>query len=854
MSTELPARALWDRDRRRQAAPRDDGRPWSDSVLADLAEPAVLFPATVTVAELDARFRADDGLQAVVVTGPQGPVLVERGWLDAVLTGRLGYGRLLHARSALQELAPPATLVLQADTPLVRAAAAVMDRRDPGSVFDVVVVTGPHDRIRIARVGPIFECLAQHYAFQSMHDPLTDLPNRLHLMEVLRRLDRDAVLMYVDLDRFKEVNDLHGHAAGDQVLIEFSRRLRSLVRPGDLVARLGGDEFAVLTGTAMTQHASSSLADRLVGQAATPFRVSVVSEAGVPLETVVTIGASVGIAHTSRPYAAGEGATQDMLLKRADLAMYRAKAHGRGRFAHFEPGLLRPDSARTAQSRRVMERRLRSAIAAGALRLHYQPIVELPSGRITGAEALCRWQDAELGAVPPDEFITLAEQTGLILDLGRWVLHTACHEAARWPRTGGGCPPSVSVNMSAVQLAQPSIVEQVRAALDESGLEPGRLCLEITETAAIGDLVEVGERLRQLRELGIRLALDDFGTGHSSLTMLRSLPLNLVKIDRSFVQGITVSAQDALLVRLVIDTAHTLGLRVCAEGIEDVEQARQLSTMGADLAQGWYFGRPEPPSARLDERLAATATASSLEADRPSLLLGSSDQLILVSSPDRLITYASASYRNLLGWMPGDLVGTTIEHYLDPPTVAAIGSGRPLPGLTEDGLVTHRVRHRDGSYRWLESRTQVLRDELGEAREALTISQDVTDKITARQALRESETQFRHAFDESPIGMTLTGLDERFLRVNRAFAGLIGRDAGELLSLHIADITHPADVPAQHAQTAVLADGAQRRVEFGKRLLRRDGSVLPVRIRATVIADGAGRRAYVLSDVSLLDS
>jgi diguanylate cyclase (GGDEF)-like protein len=572
-----------------------------EGVLGDIAAPAYLLPGSSRAAEVDELFRRDESLSCVVLECARGPVLVDRTSFEAALTGRLGYGRLLHSRRAVLEMVPEDTMVFSHDTPIAAAGAAVLARRTPGTVATAVVVLWPNGELGVAQVTTLLEHLAHDYAYQSLHDSLTHLPNRLHLMERFSESVEGswAGMLFIDLDRFKDVNDELGHGAGDQVLVQFSERLRLACRTDDVVARLGGDEFAVLITNPMSTAQTLALAERIVSEAGAPFSVTVHDTRGVASEHVVTIGASVGVARADRACSSVIVTSLDLLLKQADSAMYYAKEHGRGRASSYDPVMrTRLDSTETTHARRLMERRLRSAIEYEELTLHYQPVVDLPSGRVTGVEALARWHDADLGNVPPDQFIPLAEETGLIVGLGAWVLATACHQGAAW---ADGVEPalSVAVNVSPVQLAQPGFLDVVLEALSDSGLPPDRLCLEITETAAVSDLPETARVLGELRNRGVRIALDDFGTGHSSLTMLRSLPLDVVKIDRSFVEKVACSDQDAVLVRLVIDMTHTLGLQVCAEGVETPDQARQLIVMGCDLAQGWYFGMPEAPTGHL---------------------------------------------------------------------------------------------------------------------------------------------------------------------------------------------------------------------------------------------------------------
>jgi len=806
-----------------------------DGVLGELARPALLVPPSTLAIAVQDLFRRDEALRWVVMDGPGGPVLVERAWFESEMTGRLGFGRLLHARSRLDQMRHEPTLVLPAETPVALAAAAAVERHDPGAAFDGVVVSGSTG-IGVASVTSIFERLARHYAHQSLHDPLTGLPNRLYLMERLRQRDgRHTVLLYADLDRFKDVNDLYGHAAGDQVLTQFADRMRSISRQDDLVARLGGDEFAVLTRTPMTILQSTALAERLVMEASAPFVVTSIAEDGTR-EHLVSIGASVGVARSDRYEAPLLLTSLDVLLKQADLAMYRAKSHGRGRVEHYQLDMLQHTEASEATvARRIMERRLRAAIAGGGLHLHYQPVVDLPDGRVRGVEALARWNDEELGLVPPDQFIPLAETTGLILDLGRWVLNEACRQAAAWA-AGAATAPTVAVNVSPVQLRQASFIGDVRAALAVSGLGPEKLCLEITETAAVTDVTETANLLRQLRGLGVRLALDDFGTGHSSLTLLRRLPVHLIKIDRSFVERVATDAGDAVMVRLVVDAAHSLGLRVCAEGIEEPGQAQQLVAMGCDSAQGWLFGRPGPAD-ELDAlwRLPAPRVQA-FDPDQalPVALSGSHD-LVVTTSPDLVVTYISASCRQILGWMPSQIVGTSLDQL--------VGSSHV------EGTTTLRVQHQDGTDRWLRGTVQRLFDEQGRLEEMLGVFSDVSDIVVRERALTASEELFRHAFSKAPVGMALSDLNGRFLRVNGALAQLLGRTIDELVTMQVADITHRDDRDADEINLASARSEAADTLRVRKRYLHADGHDIPVEVHAGTVPSIDGEAAYIVAHV-----
>ncbi|GAA4743910.1 hypothetical protein GCM10023328_26960 [Modestobacter marinus] len=826
----------------------DLARTDTGGTLQQLAQPVHRVPGSTTMATVDALFRRDAALRWVVVDGGEvdgagEPVLVSRSWFELSMTGRLGYGRLLQQRRRVRDAAPPVTLRYPADCPVARAAAAVIHRRSAGEdLLDGVLVSWPDGRLGVAPVTAVFEQLAQQYAHQALHDPLTGLPNRLFLLERLRQAVGPGcatVLFVIDLDRFKDINDHLGHAAGDDVLTEFAQRLRTVARTEDLVVRLNADEFALLTPTALTAAQSTALAERIVLTAAAPFVVSP-GGADPDAEHLVSLGASVGVAACS-----AEVHSPDELLHRADLAVSRAKSLGRGRVAHFRTELLEDaETTDAVRARHRMERRLRLAIESRSLSLHYQPVVTLPSGGVTGVEALARWEDDELGRVAPDQFIPLAERTGLVVDLGRWVLQTACREAAGWPAGPSGLLPTVAVNVSPVQLAQRGFIDDVTRALEDSGLAPDRLCLEITETAAITDLTATAARLAQVRDLGVRLALDDFGAGHSALTLLRALPVHLVKIDRSFIERVASDTADAVLVRLVIEAAHSLGRRVCAEGVETAEQAQQLASMGCDSAQGWLFGRPEPASPRLAARLTSRSPAEPLATDAV-LPLGGNDELVLVTTPERVITYASASSGPMLGWLPQELVGRCVAELFHPDDLARIRADPELGARYATGLGVHRVLHRDGGVRWLESDTRRLSADDGSVREVLSVSRDVTATVEARRDLAASELMFRHAFDDAPIGMTLTRMDGSLVRVNKAFAALLGTTTEALAARRVQDLT-PADGRAAVGGLFTEFIGV---TELSTRLRHADGTEVPVLVRVSVVRDQGGQPTSVFAHV-----
>ncbi len=394
---------------------------------------------------------------------------------------------------------------------------------------------------------------------------LASLEARLH--DATAEGARFAVLA-LDLDRFKAVNDTLGHQYGDALLRGVGRRIRSCIRGGDVAGRLGGDEFAVLMPDATQEEAATALGERLTDMLSRPFLLDGQS---------AVIGCSVGVALFP-----DDGTDAAALLRAADLALYQAKAEGRGTVRRFVPALRN-----RADARRALEGELRAAIALGQLELHYQPQVAIATGALTGFEALLRWNHPQRGLVPPGDFVPLAEEIGLIVPIGEWVLRTACREAATWPTDL-----HVAVNVAAPQFARGDIVGVVRSALAESGLAAHRLEIEVTETSLLHDVSRAIATCHRLRGMGVRISLDDFGTGYSSLTQLRDFPLDRVKIDRSFIAGINERADSAAIVQAVVALGATLGLRTTAEGVETEEQMHRLVAQGCADAQGFLIARP----------------------------------------------------------------------------------------------------------------------------------------------------------------------------------------------------------------------------------------------------------------------
>jgi diguanylate cyclase (GGDEF)-like protein len=421
-------------------------------------------------------------------------------------------------------------------------------------------------------------------AHRVLHDPLTDLPNRTLLLDRLvlalarlRRHQTSIAVLFIDLDNFKVVNDSLGHGAGDKLLCELAARLRDAMRPSDTIARFGGDEFVVLCEDIAEARDAVIVGQRIVEATAEPFELE-----GREMYVTVSVGVALAI-HSE--------ATPETLLRDADAAMYRAKERGPGRVEVFDEAMR----ARIME-RLDLEHGLRRALHNDELRVYYQPEMSLSDSRMVAVEALVRWEHPERGLLEPADFVPMAEQTGLIIEIGAWVLNEACRQVAVWRAAGSDL--GVAVNVSARQLAQPDIVETVRAALAASGLPAEALCLEITESSVMRDPEAALATLSLVKDLGVKIAIDDFGVGFSSLAQLKDmLPLHALKVDRSFITGIADDDRSSAIVAAVVMLASTLGVTAIAEGVETAAQAAQARALGCDLSQGFFYTEPEPAEA-----------------------------------------------------------------------------------------------------------------------------------------------------------------------------------------------------------------------------------------------------------------
>jgi diguanylate cyclase (GGDEF)-like protein len=567
--------------------------PASRLTVGELAFDVPVVTPDTPIRDVDRLFRRDRHLRAVIVAAGPGAALLSREQLEFELSGPFGYGRSLHSRSRARDLTPQHDVALPARATLTEAAELILSREPEHRYRDILIEAD--GGYTVAGVSAVFEELSAVFRHVAFHDPLTGLPNRRLLDQHGHTLTRKAMpaartaILYIDLDGFKLVNDSYGHRAGDEVLIAFGERLRSCVRPTDVIARLGGDEFAALLTDISEVHALA-IADRIVLTASAPF---------VYEDQPLHVSASVGFAMADDVSGEVELSPLDVLLRHADEAMLQAKRSGKQRVTRLAGDAPATGVART----NLIRRRLGTALAGGdGFELHYQTRRNLGTDDDSCVEALLRWTDPELGAVSPAEFIPIAEETDHIHRLSDWVLNQACAQARRW--LDAGTPRSISVNLSPTQFARDTVVDSVLSAVNAHGLSANSLRVEITEGTPLTDLPRAVKQLSILRTAGISVELDDFGTGNSSLSRLKDLPLDTIKIDKSFIDDIDLRPASAALVRGVIDIAHAFGLTVTAEGVERPTQLAILKQLLCDDVQGFLIHRP--------------AEAADLEAHEPA--------------------------------------------------------------------------------------------------------------------------------------------------------------------------------------------------------------------------------------------
>ncbi len=555
-------------------------KPGDSVMLRAIAEPAVMIDGAATCAEADRHFARDMALTCLVGREPEGGLfLIDRLEFQHVMTGPNGYGRTLYAESPVATvISRDSTLVLPAATRVQAAYAALLERDRHVRFRNLIVVDG--DWIGVVAASVLLEAIAEQNAAEAMHDPLTGLPNRaLVLQRVEQHLasprGRILALLFIDVDRFKILNDGLGHMAGDLLLARLADRLEQSLLPGEIAARLGGDEFAILLN-ASSSHAAAlgarAAADRIQQLLQLPFLIE---------QRDVVVNVSIGIAVAKPGDQVGD------LVRHADIAMYQAKRGGGAQYRFFSGG-----QEEAAHQRIEMEIWLRRSLADGGLRLFAQPIIELESGHVYGFETLIRGTHPEQGLLAPGEFLHVAEETGLMPEIDRWVLRHSLLALRDWRTEHPAFTGYVSVNLSAQSLDQPDLADQIERLLHEVGLPATSLQVEITESSMIHDLTAAVATVHRIKALGVRIAIDDFGTGYSSLTHLSRFPADVLKIDGAFVQRLDVSAQDAEIVRLILALSKAMGVETVAEGIEQLEQALRLEALGCRYGQGFLYQHP----------------------------------------------------------------------------------------------------------------------------------------------------------------------------------------------------------------------------------------------------------------------
>ncbi|WP_342620817.1 EAL domain-containing protein [Rhodoferax sp. GW822-FHT02A01] len=587
------------------AAQRDTGQTASILVVDDVPE-----NIHELVGALSSEYRimvANSGLKALdIVQHGEPPDLI---LLDIRMPGLDGYEICRRIKAMPTGNGIPVIFVTVVDAPQEKVKGFALGAADyitkPFDVDEVRARIQTH--LELARLRRFLENLVaqrtallkiseEKYRILAHRDTLTGLPNRVLFAEQLahaiaqsQRNQSQFALLTLDLDNFATINESLGHSVGDKLLLAVSQRLQGLLPDSDAIARVGGDEFNIILDSTSPDPWVDLQAQRMIDALTLPFVVD---------DHSIYVGASIGIALFP-----DDASTAEQLLSNADAAMHRAKAEGRSTLRFFSP-----DMSRQARARLNLEANLRRALDQNELRLHYQPQVALASGQVVGVEALVRWMHPERGLVPPNEFIPLAEESGLIVRLGDWVLNEACRQIQAWS-AAGIAPLHTAVNVSAVQLSRGNLVESVTAALRTTGIAPERLELEITESFLMSNREKSIESLAQLRQLGVRLSIDDFGTGYSSLSYLQQIKVHKLKVDMSFVKNITTNASNASIVKAIVAMGHSLGLEIIAEGVESKEQALYLSGMGCDVMQGFLISRGLPAEA-LTEFLASYKPSS----------------------------------------------------------------------------------------------------------------------------------------------------------------------------------------------------------------------------------------------------
>ncbi len=687
---------------------------------------------------------------------------------------------------------------------------------------------------------------------QALHDALTGLPARTLLTDRLEHALGQAerrralvALMMVDIDGLSQVNESFGYPAGDAVLVEMAGRLRGALGNRGTVGRLDGDEFLVLYWDVPDAHHARRQADDLSRLLLEPFKLC-----GEEHELSASIGVAV----------AGPGTEVDEALREVSSAMYRAKQRGPGLVEVFEPALDRP-GGELLRAKAALKR----ALHHGELSLAYQPVVEVNTGAAVAAEALLRWHDPQRGDVPPAEFIGLAEQSGIIGELGDWVLRRVCQELPEIMATAGVRLP-VSVNLSAHQLSEPGLGDRVATILAESGLDPHLLIFEVTETALCDDAVAAGRALQGLRSLGARIAVDDFGTGYSSLSSLKQFPVDILKVDRGFVDGLGRDANDTVIVDAVVNLAHTLGLTVIAEGVERPAQVAALQGVNCRYAQGFLFSRPVPApelARALALPLSPAARPGGLRhGPPPSFEPVALPRAVLDSLPfaTALVDHLGTVVATNLGWKqfapgpdsahPGAAgVGANYLEACDAVTSAAAGLARAAAHGLRQVLAGERdsfeIEYRYGE-RWL---NMVVTPAPLAGGGAVIMRLDTTARREAEEALRVSEVQARATFESAPIGIARLDASGRVLEANQALAGILGRQREEIQGAALS-LAWPADGAAatwSQLHELLLAGGTAQLTE--QRFTRPDGTVRYANVAACLVRFDDDRPPLVIATV-----